>query len=141
METQFTNSYKKMQVETADPLTLIIMLYDKVIILLEKAKKDITEKKYEEKNIALNKASDILFELAATLDRDNGREIAVSLAGLYLYIIQEITDANVNLNTKALDNAKRIMSELRESWSGIRNSQNTLSSKADTVTTDINLSG
>jgi flagellar secretion chaperone FliS len=141
MGIQTTNSYKRMQVETADPLTLIIMLYDRVIVLLEKAKDDISEKNYEEKNFSLNKATDIVFELMITLDRDNGREIAASLEGLYLYVIREITDANVHLNTKALDNAKRILSELRESWSGIRNSPDIILNKTNTITTDIDLSG
>lgn len=138
---EITNSYKRMQVETADPLTLIIMLYDKVIVLLEKAKDDISEKKHEEKNFSLNKASDIVFELMVTLDRDNGGEIAASLAGLYLYVIREITDANVNLNTKALDNAKKILSELRESWSAIRNRPDIALNKTNNITADIDLSG
>ncbi|ODS32462.1 MAG: Flagellar protein FliS [Candidatus Scalindua rubra] len=141
METQKTDSYKKLQVETADQTSLILMLYDRAIFLLDKAKNDILEKQYEEKNNSLKKATDIIFELLTSLDKDKGGEIAVSLARLYNFVIREITDANANLNTKALDNAKRILSELRDSWVNIKNNPNTEINNTNNTTTNIDLSG
>ena len=123
MKPQKLDSYKKSQIETADQLTLILMLYDRAILLLDKAKKEILEKKHEEKHHSLTKARDIVFELIQSLDQDKGGEIAFSLLRLYDFVIREIMDADANQNTKAIDNAKGILSELRDSWKEIKTNQ------------------
>ncbi len=120
MKPQKLDSYKKSQIETADQLTLILMLYDRAILLLNKAKKEILEKKHEEKHHSLTKARDIVFGLIQSLDQDKGGEIAASLLLLYDFAIREILDAETNQNTKAIDNAKGILSELRKSWKDIK---------------------
>lgn len=119
MDSQVTKSYKKMQVETADQKTLILMLYDKAISLLDKGREGIEAKDHEKKGHSLSKTKDIVFELLASLDMERGGEIAAKLSVLYDYVIREIMEADSKLNVRALDNAKRIMSELREGWNGI----------------------
>ena len=141
METPQTKSFKKLHVETASPVDLVIMLYDRAIVLLDKAKNEISEKQYEEKNSTLGKASDIIFELITILDKDKGGEIATSLSSLYNFVLREITDANSSLNTKALDNAKKILSELRESWEGIKNNKDIEVENTDHVISKLDLSG
>ena len=141
MKTQKTDSYKKSQVETADQLSLIIMLYDKAILLLEKAKNEISEKKHEEKHESLTKACNIVFELIQSLDQDKGGEIAASLSRLYGFVVREILDADTNLNIKALDNAKGILSELRESWEGIKSDANIKIPDTNTPEANMDLSG
>ena len=141
METQPTDSYKKSQVETASPIDLIIILYDRVIVLLDKARNEILEKKFEEKNTSLTKATDIVFELLTTLDNDKGGEIAASLSRIYNFVIREITNANMSLNAKELDNAKRILSELRESWISIKNNPDIELNNINNNSVSIDLSG
>jgi flagellar protein FliS len=141
METPQTKSYKKLHVETASPVDLVIMLYDRAIVLLDKAKNEISEKQYEAKNSTLGKASDIIFELTTILDKDKGGEIASSLSSLYNFVLREITDANSSLNTKALDNAKKILSELRESWESIKNNKDIEVENSDHVISKLDLSG
>ncbi len=123
MKPQKLDSYKKSQIETADQLTLILMLYDRAILLLDKAKKEILEKKHEEKHHSLTKARDIVFELIQSLDQDKGGEIAFSLLRLYDFVVREIMNADTNQNTKSIDNAKGILSELRKSWKEIKTNQ------------------
>ncbi len=132
MKTQKTDSYKKSQVETVDQLSLILMLYDRAILLLGKAREEISEKKHEEKHNSLTKACNIIFELMQSLDKDKGGEIATSLSRLYSFVVRQIMDADANLNIKALDTAKTILSELRTSWEGIRDNP-------DAKITDVNI--
>jgi flagellar protein FliS len=141
METKNTDEYRKMQIEAADPASLILMLYDRAIFLIEKAKNDIIEKQYEEKNVSLTKATDIVFELLMSLDKDKGGVIATSLTRLYNFVIRELTDANTTLNTKALDNVKRILSELRDAWESIKNDPNVAANNTNNTITNIDLSG
>ncbi len=120
MKPKNADSYKKSQIETADQLTLILMLYDRAILSLDKAKKEILEKKHEAKHYSLTKAHDIVCELIQSLDQDKGGEIAASLLQLYYFVVREIMNADTNLNTKSIDNAKGILSELRDSWKDIK---------------------
>jgi flagellar protein FliS len=141
MTTQKTDSYKKSQVETVDQLSLIIMLYDRAILLLGKAREEISEEKHEEKHDSLTKACNIVFELMQSLDQDKGGEIAASLSRLYNFVIREILDADANLNTKALDTAKTILSELRTSWKDIKADPNVEIPDANTPEVNMDLSG
>lgn len=118
MDSQVTDSYKKMQVETADQKTLILMLYDKAISLLDKGREGVEAKDHEQKGHSLSKTKDIVFELLSSLDMERGGEVAAKLSVLYDYVIREIMEADSKLSVRALDNAKRIMSELREGWNG-----------------------
>ncbi len=140
MKTQKAYSYKKSQIETADQLSLILMLYDKVILLLDKAKKEISEKKYEEKHNSLTKACDIVFELMQSLDQNKGGKIAASLLQLYNFVVREIMDADTNLNPKAVNNAKETLSELRESWKDIKTNPNKEIMVTDNIETGTDLS-
>ena len=141
MKTQKPYSYKKSQVETVDQLSLIIMLYDRAILLLDKAKNEISEKKHEEKHDSLTKACNIVFELIQSLDQDKGGEIAASLSRLYSFVVREIMDADTNLNIKALDNAKGILSELKESWEGIKSDPDIKIPDTNTPEASMDLSG
>jgi flagellar protein FliS len=141
MDTQQTKSYKKLQVETTSPIGLVIMLYDRAIVLLNKAKKEISEKQYEAKGHSLDKASDIILELLTTLDKGKGGEIASSLSNLYNFILREITDANTNLKTKPLDNASKILSELRESWESIKDDKEIDAKSQDHIVNNLDISG
>lgn len=141
MKPQKIDSYKKMQIETADPATLILMLFDRAIVLLDKAKNEIIEKQYEEKGYSLTKANEIIAELSGTLDMEKGGEIATSLLRLYNFVMREIIDADTNLNTNAIDNARRIVSELRESWVRIKDNPNVELQNTDNTTTKLDLSG
>ncbi|KHE91933.1 MAG: flagellar export chaperone FliS [Candidatus Scalindua rubra] len=141
METPQTKTYKKSQVDTASPIGLVIMLYDRAIVLLNKAKIEISEKQYEAKGHTLDKATEIIFELLTTLDKDKGGEIASSLSNLYNFILREITDANSKLNSKPLDNAIRILSELRESWDRIKDNEEIVAKSRDHVINSLDISG
>ena len=141
MKPQKVDSYRKTQIETANPATLILMLFDRAIVLLDKAKNEIIEKQYEEKGYSLTKASKIIAELAGSLDIDKGGEIATSLSRLYNFVMREIVDADTNLNTNAIDNARRIVTELRESWVRIKDNPDVELQNTDNTTTKVDLSG
>ena len=140
MNTQKLKLYKKTELETTDQISLILKLYDRAIRLLEKAKSDIAEKQYEEKDISLTKAKDIVFELLTSLDEEKGGEIAASLSQLYNFVIREIIDANMNLNRKAIDNSIHILSELRKSWNSLNSVPEIVWDEDDNVSIALNLS-
>ena len=141
MKPQKVGSYRKTQIETANPATLILLLFDRAIVLLDRAKNEILEKQYEEKGYSLMKANEIIAELAGSLNMEKGGEIASSLSKLYNYVISEIIDADRNLNTNAIDNARRIVSELRESWVSIKNNPVAELANTNNANPNVDLSG
>ncbi len=141
MKPQKPDSYRKTQIETANPATLILMLFDRAIVLLDKAKKETLEKDYEQKGYSLTKAYDIITELAVSLDMEKGGEIATSLKRLYGFVLQQIVDADKELDTNKIDNARRVVLELRESWASIKDNPDAELQISDNITTNIDLSG
>ena len=141
MKPQKADSYRKTQIETANPATLILMLFDRAIVLLDKAKNEILEKNYEQKGYSLTKVNNIIAELTASLDVEKGGEIATSLKRLYGFVMQQILDADKNLDTNAIDNARRIVSDLRESWVRIKDNPDVELQNSDNTATKVDLSG
>ncbi len=141
MKPQKPDSYRKTQIETANPATLILMLFDRAIVLLDKSKKEILEKDYEKKGYSLTKAYDIITELTVSLDMEKGGEIAVSLKRLYGFVLQQIVDADRELDTNKIDNARKVVSELRESWASIKDNPDAELQISDNTATNVDLSG
>lgn len=109
--------YKSNQVNTADPKTLIIMLYDGAIRFLSEAKDALNSyKTYDVANEKILRAQDIITELMLSLDMDKGGEIADNLMNLYSYMKKNLLEANMNKKEKPIIDTLKILSELKEAW-------------------------
>lgn len=107
--------YRKVQVQTADPGTLILMLYDGAMSFLDQARDKLEKKDYAEKNRLLMRAYDVVAELLSSLNMDAG-PVARSLSSLYDYILYRIVVADVNRDPDAIQEVINILSELRGAW-------------------------
>lgn len=113
--------YLQNMVENANPLQLVIMLYDKAISCIEEAidaMEDGLEKLENVKRKAenLTKAMDILIVLKASLDEEKGKEIAKNLDEIYGVLINEIVRVNMVNDKESLIKIKEVMEELRSAW-------------------------
>ncbi len=109
--------YKQMQVEsTADPVRLIVLLYDGAIKALRVSKEHIKNGNFEGKAKELMRAHDIIFELLSSLDHERGGEIAKNLAALYTYLLKRIMEVNVSLDFAVIDEVIAHMDNLNSSW-------------------------
>ena len=71
------------------------------------------------KSKALNKAVNVITALADSLDMEKGGEISNNLSKLYEFINMRLLNANLNNDPLMLDEAVRVLNELREAWVGI----------------------
>ena len=71
------------------------------------------------KGKALNKAVNIVTALADSLDMEKGGDISNNLSKLYEFINMRLLNANLNNDPVMLDEAVRVLKELREAWVGI----------------------
>ncbi len=110
------SKYKKMQVETTDPVRLVIMLYDGAVKALRLAMKYAREKDFEKKGREMMRAHDIIFELLSTLDRENGGEIAKNLESLYVYMLRGILESNASNDFGKMEEIIGHLETLNDGW-------------------------
>jgi len=107
--------YKQVQISTASPGKLILMLYQGAIKAMKKAVELMDKKDFGGKGDCLIQAQDIIMELNLALDMNAG-EIAVSLRQLYIYIYRRLIDANLELNRAAIQECIQLMAGLHDAW-------------------------
>jgi flagellar protein FliS len=106
--------YKQQDVLMANPVELIIMLYDGCIIQLKLTKIAISDAKIENVNTCLQKAQDIIMELIMSLDLHY--DMAIELLKIYQFIIDEMVDINITKDETKIDPLVEILSDLKKSW-------------------------
>jgi len=113
--------YLQNMVENANPIRLVIMLYDKAINCIDTSIDAIERGLEETENVKekaenLTRALDILIVLRASLDEEKGKDIAKNLDEIYEVLIDEIVRANMKNDVETLKKVKEVLEELREAW-------------------------
>lgn len=108
--------YQNTQVISATPEKILVMLYDGAIRFSRIALDMMGKKDMAGKGVYISKALAIVSELMSTLNHEIGGDISRNLEQLYVYLIGEFTEANVNNSTQSLENAINILSILRSAW-------------------------
>lgn len=116
---QFAAKYRQSQAQTASPTQLVVMLYDGAVRFLSLAREKMATGELEQRHIYLLKAQRILGELLASLDREKGGEVAENLSRIYLYMIQQLMEANMQDKAEPVNEVIELLLELRESWAQV----------------------
>lgn len=111
-------TYQQNRVSTADPGTLLLMLYQGAIDFLRHATASLDSGDVAEKGRCIARALAILSELLATLNLDLGGEVARNLQRLYLFMIDQITTANLTNDPQPLNDVIVLLSTLKDGWEG-----------------------
>lgn len=109
--------YRAVKIQTASPAQVLIMLYDGAIRFALIARKKIEEKDYAAKGTYIGKVQAIISELMSSLDFSIAPELCTQLEQLYIYMMEQLTEANLNLDIDKLDVVVRLLKTLREGWS------------------------
>jgi flagellar protein FliS len=126
-------AYARIGLETgiaaASPQRLIVMLYDGALAALADARGHMLEGRTAQKGRAIGKAISIVEEgLKAALDTSQGGAIARQLMELYDYIGHRLLVANLKDDAALLDEASRLLGELRGAWQTLVERQPALTS-------------
>ncbi|NIA09332.1 MAG: flagellar export chaperone FliS, partial [Nitrospiraceae bacterium] len=103
---------------TARKDRILLMLYDGALKFVRFARIGIEERNPKIRGENISKVIAIITEVDCALDRKIGGQLAENLSGLYQYMIERLTIANINNDPQALDEVERILSELREGFEG-----------------------
>ena len=104
------------EIEQASPVRLVIMLYEKALALLRQSVKHIERNNVKGKGEALNRVVEIIGELQAVLNREEGGVVAQNLDNMYEFIIRSVTLANLNDDPQPLHDVLKILDELQKGW-------------------------
>ena len=106
--------YRQQQVMTATPEVLTLMLYNGAIKFINESIEASKKKEYEKANTSCIKAQNIISEFRLTLKMEY--EISKNLLALYNYAYDRLVEGNMNEDITKLEEAKDILSELRDAW-------------------------
>lgn len=102
-------------VSTASPAKLLTMLYDRLVLDLQRAE---AEQQVGDRVAAsqhLVHAQEIVHELAATLDV-NAWDGAARLMSVYMFLITELVGANVSGDAERTAACRELVEPLRDAW-------------------------
>ena len=121
-------AYARIGLETgvaaASPQRLIVMLYDGALAAIADARAHMRDGRTAQKGRAIGKAISIVDEgLKAALDPSQGSSIAQQLMELYDYIGRLLLQGNLGNDAARLDEAARLLSELRGAWATLAERQ------------------
>ena len=119
------SAYRAIGIETgvaaADPLGLVVMLYDGAIQAIVRAEGHLAGGQIEARGAYTSKAIDILNQgLAASLDRQVGGALAESLGALYEYMARRLFAANLHGDRTIFEEVRGLLVDLRASWVTLR---------------------
>lgn len=112
-------AYRQTHVQSRSPLELIVMLYDGAIRFLRETEDAMRRGDLIAKRDALSRVFAILAELQGTLNVEQGGETAASLDSLYTYMIDRLTEANVQRTTAPVQEVITLLSGLRDAWATV----------------------
>lgn len=111
-------------VQSADPHRLILLLFQGAESAISLAKESLRQNNLFGKAQAISKAVDIITNgLNASLDTENGGDLAARLAALYEYMAARLLQANLKNDMAALEEVGILLSEIRGAWEEIAPAQ------------------
>lgn len=107
--------YKKTNVNTADSVKMVSLLYDGAINYIRLAKRRMEDGDTAGKGLYIGKVTSIVGELSSSLNMDAG-EIAKNLRRLYDFVLDRLLYANLKNEVAAFEDVERILDVLRGAW-------------------------
>jgi len=112
-------AYVKKDLENLSREEIVVKLYQTLRIRMQAAIEEINEGNVGKKAEHLSRALAIVLELQASLDMEQGGEIAVSLNDLYGYLISDLVTANLKNDIGKIEAGLKVVEPLLEAWTEI----------------------
>jgi len=109
-------AYQEMQVLSADPRQLVVLLCQALVRYLVRAEDAIRRRDYEAKSAAINRAQGILSELSCALDDEVAGELSEQLRALYAHLQMQLVDVDLQDDLDRLAYVTEIATKLVNAW-------------------------
>lgn len=102
-------------IATAAPAKLLVMLYDRLVLDLNRGEEMLRAGDRNGASLQLLHAQDIVLELRTSLNTDVW-DGAAGLARIYTFILTELIGANVHADADRVAACRDLMEPLRDAW-------------------------
>ena len=109
-------AYQQATFQTSDDVRIVSLLFDGALNFLRLARIRMEERDVSGKGLLLGKATAVVSELAASLNVEEGGEIARNLRRLYDFVLDRLLQANLRNDPVALGDAEKILEVLQGAW-------------------------
>jgi len=109
-------AYQGNQVDGAGPLGLVLLTYEALFKSLGKTRMAILAGDMMAEATQTGFVMEALIELSSSLNMEDGGDIAQSLASLYAYMMNRVTEGLCSGSTESIDEVTKLVQELREGW-------------------------
>ena len=108
--------YKASAVQTASREKILLMLYEAAIKFLKKAIQACEENDISGRGYNIGRVFDIVNELNNSLNHQIGGETSKNLERLYMFITDQLVQANISGKPKPLQDSLKILEILYDGW-------------------------
>lgn len=116
MSTVTRNDYLETEVMTSAPQKLQLMLVEAAIRKTQRCKECWHSGQVEEATEAIIRAQQIVTEIVCSLKVDGKDEVVRKMAGVYLFVFRTLARAQLEHETRLLDEALEVLEVERETW-------------------------
>ena len=102
-------------VATSSPQQILVMLYDRLALDLERAQQAVADGDRSRANDELQHAQAIVMELLSSLPVD-AWDGGPRLAGLYNWLLGELVQANLKQDANRITSCRQVVEPLRDAW-------------------------
>ena len=107
--------YMSDRISTASPQQLLVMLYDRLALDLERGEDFLVRGERDAAREPIQHAQEIVLELRATLKVELW-EGGPRLAALYVWLVQELIQANIKGDVRRVRDCRKVVEPLRDAW-------------------------
>lgn len=116
MSTDLRQNYMEDDVLEAGGCRLVILLYENALTAVQQAQVHLQKGEIRERSRMITRASEMLNELALSVDHDAGGELGKNLVELYEYLQSLLQKANSEQIEEPLTEAAELIETLLEAW-------------------------
>jgi flagellar secretion chaperone FliS len=110
------NAYLRTKVLTASPEELRLMLLDGALKFAHQGREGLAKKDYEQSYNGISQARNIVLELLTSIRVEFDPDMCGRVRALYTFLYSSLVEANMERNTKKLDEVIKLLEFERETW-------------------------
>ena len=111
-----SSSYRDMEIQSASPERLVVIVFEQLVVNLERARMAMDRNDVELRVTSLRRARGLISELLTTLDFEKGGPLAKQLADLYQFMLYELVDIGQRKDVVTLRKLVNIATSLRDGF-------------------------
>lgn len=113
---QAAQAYRTQDIESADPLGLVVRVFDEAVVNLAQARAAMGANRASVKGDRIHRVCRCLDVLQSALDLERGKDVARNLDRLYAYLQRRLTEGHLRNDDAALGEVACHLHELASVW-------------------------